>query len=733
MSDAPTDRNRLSVEASPYLRQHADNPVHWQPWDEAAREAAQQRDVPIFLSVGYAACHWCHVMADESFEDPRVAEVLNDRYVPIKVDREERPDVDSIYQTVAQMVTRGGGWPLSVWLTPDGRPFYVGTYFPTEPRGQMPGFLDLVTGLADTWENDREEVEKRADQWAAAIRGEVEDVEGTGEAPEPGVLQSAAGSALRSADREHGGFGTSGPKFPQTGRIHLLLRAYDRTGRDAFRDVAVEALDAMATRGLYDHVGGGFHRYCVDPAWGVPHFEKMLYDNAELPRAYLAGYQVTGEERYAEVVRETLEFVNRELAHPEGGFYSTLDAQSEAPGEGGAVEREGSQRGEGEREEGAFYTWTPAEVREAVAAGGGGDDADVGGDDLDADLFLERFGVTESGNFEGTNVLGIAETVEALAAEHGLEEAAVEARIESARRAVFEARAERPRPPRDEKVLAGWNGLAISAFAEAGLVLDPRYSDRAVEALEFVRNRLWDGERLSRRFKDGGEDDEVAVGVDGYLEDYAYLARAALDCYQATGAVDHLEFALALARAIESEFWDGERDALYFTPRDGETLLARPQELSDQSTPSSAGVAIDTLLALAHFTTDDGFEAIADAALATYGSRIDSNPLQHAALTLAADRREAGSTELTVVADHLPDGWREAIGRTYLPNRLLSVRPPDVGPWLDRLDLESAPLIWAGREATDGEPTIYACRSFTCSPPRTDVEAALEWAAEIDA
>ena len=701
MSDAPTDRNRLEGTASPYLRAHADNPVNWQPWDEAALEAARERDVPIFLSVGYAACHWCHVMAEESFEDERVAAVLNDRYVPIKVDREERPDVDNIYQTIARLVTRGGGWPLSVWLTPDGRPFYVGTYFPPEPRGQHPGFLELLEGLADAWEDDRDSVRERADQWTAAIRGEVEEVEGTGERPEPGVVESAAEAAVRSADREHGGFGTSGPKFPQTGRVHLLLRAHERTGREPFRDVAVEALDAMATQGLYDHVGGGFHRYCVDPAWEVPHFEKMLYDNAELPRAFLAGYQVTGEPRYAEVARETFAFLDRELAHPDGGFYSTLDAQSAGRG--------------GEREEGAFYTWTPEEVRAAVD------------DELDADLFCARFGVTGSGNFEGRTVLGVSAAVDDLAEEYELEEGVVESRLEAAREAVFEARERRPRPPRDEKVLAGWNGLAISALAEAGIVLDPAYADRAVEALAFVREHHWDGERLSRRYEDG------TVGVDGSLEAYAYLARGALDCYQATGAVEHLAFALDLARVVEDAFWDEDAGALYFTPAGGETLLARPQEVSDQSTPSSAGVAVDVLLALSHFAPGEGFEGVADRALSTYGSRVESNPLQHAALTLAADRDEVGSTELTVVADALPDAWREAIGRTYLPNRLLSRRPRDVESWLDRLGLEAAPPIWAGRDPADGEPTVYACRDRACSPPETDVESALEWASGLEA
>jgi len=702
MSDAPTDRNRLDEEASPYLRQHADNPVHWQPWDEAALAAARERDVPVFLSVGYAACHWCHVMADESFEDASIAEVLNERYVPIKVDREERPDVDSVYQTIAQLVTRGGGWPLSVWLTPGGRPFYVGTYFPPEERGGMPAFPDLLTGLADAWATDREEVENRAEQWTAAIRGELEDVEGTGEAPEPGLLESAAESALRSADREHGGFGTSGPKFPQTGRIHLLLRAFDRTGRDAFLECAVGALDAMATGGLYDHVGGGFHRYCVDPEWAVPHFEKMLYDNAELPLAYLAGYQVTGEDRYADVVRETLAFLDRELAHPDGGFYSTLDAQSEGEN--------------GEREEGAFYTWTPAEVRTAVD--------DAGGDALHAELFCDRFGVTESGNFEGRTVLNVSSTTAAVADAHDLEETTVDTHLEEARTAVFDTRAGRPRPPRDEKVLAGWNGLAISAYAEAGLVLDPAYAERGVRALDFVREHLWDGDRLSRRYKDG------TVGVDGYLQDYAFLARGALDCYQATGDVEHLAFALDLGRGIVEAFWDGDVGALYLTPEGGESLLARPQELSDQSTPSSAGVAVDVLQALSHFAAGEAFDEVAAAALETYGSRIESNPLQHAALALAADRFEAGSAELTVVAEALPEDWRERIGETYLPGRLLSVRPDKLGPWLDRLGLDDSPPIWAGRTAEGEEPTVYACRDFTCSRPETDVDEALSWLAE---
>jgi uncharacterized protein YyaL (SSP411 family) len=700
-----TDENRLGEEASPYLRQHADNPVNWQPWDDDALEAARERDVPIFLSIGYSACHWCHVMEEESFEDEATAELLNDGFVPIKVDREERPDLDSLYITICQQVRGNAGWPLSVWLTPEGKPFYVGTYFPPESRRGMPGFPDLLENIADSWNDpeDRTEMEKRAEQWTRAIEGELEDVPEPGDVPEAGFVDRAAQAAVRGADREHGGFG-EGQKFPQSGRLHALLRAADAGGGDVYRAVADETLTAMADGGLFDHVGGGFHRYTTDREWIVPHFEKMLYDQAEITRAMLEGYRLLDRERYADRARRTLEFVERELTHDAGGFYSTLDARS-----GG--------------EEGTYYVWTPESVREAL------------GDDRTAELFCDRYGVTAAGNFEEeTTVLTVSATVEELAEGYDLDPATVEDRLADAREAAFTAREERARPARDEKVLAGWNGLMISAFAEGALAFGGEYAAAATDALGFVRERLWDGDEgvLRRRWKDASTDGDSSGGevrIRGYLEDYAFLGRGALDCYGATGDPDHLAFALELGRAIEREFWDAEERTLYFTPESGEQLVARPQELTDQSTPSSAGVAVSLLLALDSFAPHDRFADVAEATLESHARRVESNPLQHVGLALAADEFRSGHVELTVAAETLPEAWRERIGRTYLPRRLLAPRPPTndaLAEWLDALALDAAPPIWAGREAHDG-PTVYLCENFACSPPQNEMSAALEW------
>jgi uncharacterized protein YyaL (SSP411 family) len=707
----PLARNRLDAEESPYLRQHADNPVNWQPWDDAALERARETDRPIFLSVGYSSCHWCHVMAEESFEDPDVAAALNESFVPIKVDREERPDLDSLYITVCQLVRGHAGWPLTVFCTPEGEPFFVGTYFPKEAKRNQPGFTQLVERIAEAWDDpeERAEMEERAEQWTAAAKGELEEVpDAPGEAPDAAFLDGAASDAVRRADREHGGFGR-GQKFPNPPRVDLVARAADRTDNDTYRAVVRETLDAMADGGLYDHLGGGFHRYCTDAEWTVPHFEKMLYDQAGLVRTFLAGKGLLGEERYGAVADETLRFVERELRHDGGGFFSTLDARSGY---------------EGRQVEGAYYVWTPATVAAAID------------DETDAALFRERYGVDEAGNFDPEQefddpevrpdrwtVLTRSASVGDLAAAFDLDAAEVRERLDRAEQQARAARAERPRPNRDEKVLAGWNGLMISAFAEAGIALDERYATVAADALAFVRDRLWDGERLSRRWKDGD------VKGDGYLEDYAFLARGALNTYEATGDVDHLAFALELGDALVRDFYDEARGTLYFTPDDGESLVARPQELGDSSTPSSTGVAVETLDALSHFRADDRFAAVAETVVETHASTLESSPLEHAAFVLAADALAVGRRELTVAADGLPDAWRATLADRYLPLRLLSVRPPTdegLSAWLDTLGLDAAPPIWAGRDARDG-PTVYACRNRACSPPRTDLGEALDW------
>ncbi|AGB16070.1 thioredoxin domain protein [Halovivax ruber XH-70] len=746
MSD-PLARNRLGEEASPYLRQHADNPVNWQPWDERARSAAQERDRPIFLSIGYSACHWCHVMEAESFADETVAAVLNEGFVPIKVDREERPDVDSIYMTVCQAVTGRGGWPLSAWLTPDGRPFYVGTYFPREAQRGTPGFVELCRQIRVSWSENRDEIEARANEWAAMATDRLDSADGGGESastPEPisadtdspidvGLdadgpdgLERVGEAALRASDDEHGGFGRGGPKFPQPRRVEALFRLDATHDRPTAHETATRALDAMCTGGLYDHVGGGFHRYCVDEDWTVPHFEKMLYDNAAIPRVLLAGYQVTGDDRYARTVRETVDFLERELRHPEGGFYSTLDAQSETES--------------GEREEGAFYVWTPAEIESAVAEAGLSDESGA--------LFCDRFGVTDSGNFEGSTVLTVEASIEDLATDYGLAPSTVEDRLDAARTAVFEARATRPRPPRDEKILAGWNGLAIDMLAEASIVLgtsgreaaidaasdvassdepsgDDRYAQLATDALAFVRTHLWDDDtgRLARRVRDGD------VGIDGYLEDYAFLARGALTCYEATGEVEFLAFALDLARAIRRDFWDESAETLYFTPERGESLLVRPQELGDQSTPSPTGVAVEILALLDPFTAEP-FGEMAHRVVSTHATEIEESPFEYVSLSLAQSLVTHGPLEVTTVADGRPMEWERTLGRTYLPRRLLAHRPASsamLDDWLDVIGVDTVPPIWADREQRADEPTVYVCADRVCSPPEHDLSTALTW------
>ena len=728
--DDPLARNRLDDEASPYLQQHADNPVHWQPWDDAALAAAREADRPVFLSVGYSACHWCHVMADESFSDGEVASVLNESFVPIKVDREERPDLDRVYQTICGLVTGGGGWPLSAWLTPEGKPFYVGTYFPkTEDhrRGNVPGFLDVCRSFASSWGSDREEIENRADQWTDALRDRLETTpssesseSSSGDRIKPGegsgtdgvgadILGEVATAATRATDREYGGFGSGGPKFPQPWRVDALLRASAETDVDDALPAATATLDAMAAGGVYDQLGGGFHRYATDREWTVPHFEKMLYDNAELLGLYLSAYRRTGRDRYARIARETVEFLRGEFRHDDGGFFSTLDAQSEG-------------------EEGKFYVWTPEGIDVAID------------DDRTAAIARDRFGVTDEGNFEGKTVLTVSASIPSLADAYDCPESEIVDRLDDAREALLTTRNDRVRPARDGKILASWNGLAIGGLARAGTVLgDDECVALAADALSFVRDNLWDEDaaRLARRYKDGD------VKGTGYLDDYAFVARGAFEVYGATGDVGHLAFAVELADVITAQFYDADARTLYLTPADGEALVTRPQELQDQSTPSSAGVAASVLLDLDAFAPESSFAAVAGAALDTHADRIRGRPLEHVSLALAAHKRAHGHTEVVVTtgADAgvggdarlgLPDSIGASLASTYLPGAVLAPRPPTADglePWLDALGLAEAPPIWRGRDERDGESTVYVCEGRACSPPSHSLSEALSWVA----
>ncbi len=696
MSDTHSDENRLSGEKSPYLQQHAKDPVNWQPWDEKALGKAKERDIPIFLSIGYSACHWCHVMQEESFQDEEVASILNENFVPIKVDREERPDLDRIYQEICQRITGRGGWPLSVWLTPEQKPFYIGTYFPRNPKHGQKGLIDILEKMVNQWENNRRELVERAQKWTDSLGEEggkepLEEFEPSGEDP----LIEAADRIFEKADLENGGFGKSGPKFPQPLSIEILLNANFLSERTEFKKVAFRTLDSMMEGGIFDHLGGGFHRYSTDPKWRVPHFEKMLYDNALLPIVYLYGYQTAKKKGYIETVERTFEFAENEMTSPEGGFYSSLGARSEG-------------------EEGKFYIWSPDEIRDTI------------GDSTYASIFMDRFGISEGGNFEGKNVLIISKSLDRLAKKYDIRETELKDILEDAKNQVMKARSERTRPPRDEKILAGWNGLMISALAKAAPILGKKYEKSAERALNFVKNSLWVGEEneLCRRYKDGER------AVHGFLKDYAYLAQGSFDLYQITGEVEYLKFSLDLCRSIENKFWDEKGKSLYFTPSEAGELITRPQELTDLSTPSSTGVSARILSTLSHMFPGEGFDEIVKETLKARKSEIRANPLAYSSLVLADDQYRKGPLEITIVADEIPEEWNSKLAETFIPNGVKFPRPSSakgVEKWLETLEVPEIPEVWKNRGAENGGETLYICGKGTCSQPIKDIDEGLDW------
>ncbi|HEX5592907.1 MAG TPA: thioredoxin domain-containing protein [Solirubrobacterales bacterium] len=654
--------NRLAKETSPYLLQHQDNPVDWYPWGPEALERAREEDRPILLSVGYSACHWCHVMERESFEDPETAAYMNEHFVCVKVDREERPDVDAIYMEAVQAISGHGGWPMTVFLDPEGVPFYGGTYFPPDTSRGMPSFRMVMEAVVHAFETQREEIRERAPGTRARLSA-IGEVEPRPDLPGAAELEAAVRRLLGAADRRNGGFGGA-PKFPPASSLELLL------ARGETEHVEL-TLDRMLAGGIYDQLGGGFARYAVDAIWLVPHFEKMLYDNALLGRAYLHGWQELGHERYRRVCEETLDWMLREMRGPEGGFYSALDADSEG-------------------EEGKFYVWTPDQIREVLVA----DPNCINLTTQQVNKLMQFWGVTDEGNFEGANILHRAEGADAPEPE-GLAEA---------RRALFEARSQRVWPGLDDKRLTSWNALAIAALADAGAVLEREdYLDAARDCASFLLDQLRDDDgNLLRTYKDG------RAHLNAYLEDHAFLLEALLALYEATFEARWFTEARALADTMIERFGDPERGGFYSTSTDHEELIARRKEVGDHPIPSGNSSAAMGLLRLGALTGERRYTEAGEGVFALFGKPAVEHPDAFAHMLRALDFHLSPIREVALVGDDLAELAAVARER-YRPHIVVAGGPEGS---------EEPPLL-AGRTTVDGRPGAYVCENFTCQLPVT--------------
>jgi uncharacterized protein len=708
--------NRLAAEKSPYLLQHANNPVDWYPWGDEAFSRARTEDKPIFLSIGYSTCHWCHVMEHESFENVEIAAVLNREFVSIKVDREERPDVDRVYMSFVQATTGAGGWPMSVWLTPELQPFYGGTYFPPSARWQRPGFVDVLLEIARAWKNDRERVVASATTLTEQLR-ELDSGSAAGDVPPDTALDETRRQFRASYDARRGGFG-SAPKFPRPSELLLLFREHARTGDSEARDMALHTLRAMALGGMRDHIGGGFHRYSVDGDWRVPHFEKMLYDQAQLVLAYLEAAQITGDAFYAAIADDTLGYVVRDMTDARGGFYSAEDADSIPPEQAGQPDAH--------KVEGAFYVWSAAEIGAVL-----GDDAAV---------FAERFGIEEGGNapadpqgeFGGKNLLYTARSVDDVAARTGRSREEVTAALARARAALFAARAARPRPHLDDKVLTAWNGLMVAACARAARVLRTEamggspsaavgHLAAAQRAARFLHDTMWDADRqvLRRRYRDGD------AAIDGYAEDYACAIFGLLELFQADGDPGWLDWAGVLQMRQDELFWDAADGGWFSTTGSDPTVLVRLKEDYDGAEPAASSVSVLNLLTLAHLTASPDAEdkvrrtlALFDERLRRYGRMV---PMMSAALAAY----HAGLAQIVLVAGSDAadvEPLLDVLAQTYNPFSVLV--PVNAGSTLRQV-ARLLPFV-EGMTPIDGRTTAYVCRNFTCEQPVTDAAALAE-------
>jgi uncharacterized protein len=671
--------NRLASETSPYLRQHADNPVDWYPWGEDAFARARSEDRPVLLSVGYSACHWCHVMEHESFEDEATARVMNELFVNVKVDREERPDVDSIYMTAVQTMTGHGGWPMTVFLRPDGTPFYGGTYFPPQPRHGLPSFRQILMAVSEAYRTRRDEVDHTAANLLESLEQSM-GLQGPSTTLDASILDDAFRGLVSRYDTGHGGFG-SAPKFPQPLSLEVLLRHHARTGDEQSLRMLAHTLREMARGGMYDQIGGGFHRYSVDAHWLVPHFEKMLYDNALLARLYLHAFQATGDGELRRVAEEILRYVRREMTSPEGGFYSAQDADSEGV-------------------EGKFYVWEPEEV-----------DAILGAED--GPLFRKYYDITAAGNFEGKSIPRVQRDVAAVAEGAGVEAAHLEEVLARGRATLYEARAHRIWPARDDKVLTSWNAMMLEAWAVAARVLG-RDEDRAmaVRNAEFLLRELRPGGELMRTWREGD------ARIDAFLEDHALLADALLSLYEATFDARWVAEARQLADRLLDLFWDEEAGVFHDARIGGEELVVRPRSVDDNPTPSGNSAATLMLLRLSAFTGEARYERVAGRVLHSMGALMQRAPLAFGRLLAALDFHLAVPREVVVAGDPAAGETRallDIVGERYRPNTILALRRPAEDDSVEHI----IPLL-AGRAPVDGQPAAYVCRRFTCRRPVTE-------------
>ena len=686
--------NRLKSEKSPYLLQHARNPVNWYPWGPEAFERARRENKPIFLSIGYSTCHWCHVMEHESFEDPEVARLMNEAFISIKVDREERPDLDNVYMTVCQMMTGSGGWPLTILMTPDKKPFFAGTYFPKESRYGRIGMLELVPRIQEIWMKRHDEVIKSADQITAALQQNSRN--------EPGeelgefTLRTTYEELAHRFDEQYGGFG-SAPKFPTPHNLLFLLRYWRRSGNEKALGMVEKTLQAMRRGGIYDHVGFGFHRYSTDPTWLVPHFEKMLYDQALLALVYTETYQATGKTEYAQTAREVFSYVLRDMRSPKGAFYSAEDADSEG-------------------EEGKFYLWTEEEIQQVLSA-------------EEARLVITAFAVEKGGNFNeeatgkrrGRNILHLKRGLHEIASDLKIPGEQLRARLENARCKLFAAREKRVHPHKDDKILADWNGLMIAALAKGARVLDePGYAEAAKGALDFIceNMRNTDG-RLLHRYRDG------QAALPANVDDYAFLIWGMIELYESTFEARYLQTALNLNDDLLQHFWDDTAGGFYFTADDAEKLLVRQKDIYDGAIPSGNSVAALNLLRLGRITAKAEFEEKAARIGRAFSKAVKQMPSAYTQLLLAVDFALGPSHEVIIVGEWGADDTKamiRALRGHFVPNKVVLFRPsgeesPDITRLAEYTNYQSS---------IDGKATAYVCLNYTCKLPTTDSAKMLE-------